>query len=306
MSTYQYIMYLLAMMVITTILQSISIDAVTTSPTIYTKHRKPVVAGGGFSSILESGGSYKDDTPDYLPGAAVVNVNGTWAIICMMALAIYSVLFYVFSYNIWHAVKSVGDAWGARSWQRRVMATLSVIQAALGFGVMLWILIGFFRLTRNRQADGLVIVIGQRTSMQLISVMQLLKAYHINNRSKTILVIGSFLVLASLAMTGVKCSTIPPPSMQWGYYAVEIAAYLGMGLAIILELILNLFVNICFLVVIHRHNRNAKSSLYSVLLRDGIIFTMVCTITSIFIATLFLTKAIRDNILSIVYHISCK
>ncbi|KAI8050505.1 hypothetical protein BDF22DRAFT_745378 [Syncephalis plumigaleata] len=292
------------MMVIVTIIQLANPGATISPSFTSTRSRQSVVAGNGFSSILNPKSSDQDDLPEFLPGAAVVNISGDWVIICMMALAIYSVLFYVFSYNIWHAVGAAGDAWGARIWQRRAMATLSMVQAALGFGVMLWILIGFFRLTRDRQADGLIIVIGQRTSMQLISIMQLLKAYHVNNRSKLILVIGTFLLLASLAMTGVKCSTIPPPSMRWGYYAVEMAAYLGMGVAIILELVLNLFVNVCFLVVVYRHKRKATSSLYSVLLRDGILFTMVCTISNILIATLFLTKSISNNILSIAYHIS--
>jgi hypothetical protein len=207
-----------------------------------------------------------------------VSIDDMDVIVNPVSLFIYTVLFWIFTFGLLRSINLTYSAWLTHRSRRRVMTTLATVQALLGAFVMAWIIYGHFNLDPNRLLDS------------IISIMLLLKAYHIRRRNPYVLMIGICIITANFALVIWECVKVEIPSFSCMQGVADVARILRTSITMMLNMALNIYVTGCFLYVIIQHARIAPSAFYSLLIRDGMQFVIICALTNIIVGTLFLSR----------------
>ncbi|KAG1145785.1 hypothetical protein G6F37_005990 [Rhizopus arrhizus] len=206
--------------------------------------------------------------------------------------ALFSIMFVSvgFSCFIW---QSFTTGWMAYK-SRKPIVILVFFQAILGvFATFITLLIAFVNLDCTFRLYFSVICVNVADiSLQFILLW---KAYLGNNRSKTILFVGSLPILAIAVFILINL-TVGKSNTKYrlGVCLTEYPTYIVIVKAAI-DFTSNIFLSSCFVLVIYRHYRILGNSIQKMLLKDGLIYCFGVCFSNIITGILLTLQVLGGN-----------
>ncbi|ORY06550.1 hypothetical protein K493DRAFT_18113 [Basidiobolus meristosporus CBS 931.73] len=197
---------------------------------------------------------------------------------------------------------------------RQPIYTLCLVQSAIGCFCMIINVIMDFTLNflcnfRVYSSACLYMV-----SFICIELILLMKAYYCNNRAKSVLIPGccflticfgcSIWNLCTIRVTDTAAIHLyeNAPALMSCSVHVENVAIIAL---IIADNLLNFYLTVCFLSNIYRSYKFNRSNLFATLLRDGTLYSLVTSTSSVLIVTVTVTNVLGTRS-STLFAASCK
>ncbi|KAK9718619.1 hypothetical protein K7432_005339 [Basidiobolus ranarum] len=218
-----------------------------------------------------------------------------------MVMTVIAMVTTVFINNTYHASKMATK-------NRKPIHYLCLIQALLGAITNVALIFFFFQYSSMCGMRVYVAATMNLLSTTCIETILLIKAYYCSESSYTVLSYGVVLSLARFTIGAANilftktaitplftCVSVINPTTALGVVTIEI--------------MLNIYLSVCFLFSVYKRWKFVKTKLYAALLKDGTIFSIATSITSVAIMVLVLLHALGENsstLLNISWAVSSK
>ncbi|KAJ9076398.1 hypothetical protein DSO57_1026600 [Entomophthora muscae] len=205
-----------------------------------------------------------------------------------VTMAINAMSCTMFLGNVYHSL------W-LMSRNRKPIYQLCLAQSLVGVVVNVMILISFFSFDKLCTSRILIAAIGNLVSMTCIELILLIKARMCSNT------LPQFVIQAGYVLIGIKIvcfgvnlwftSATVTPLYNCGARIIPVAG----GVAVMMELIVNVYLSGIFLSIIYRQWRFMRLFLYEALLKDGLLFSLATTTTSILVTVFAFANVLGSN-----------